>query len=91
MQRYTMTDIVKHSSNSTALERRVKILLVEEGGGVGGRGVNRFYVVTTLALSYAEVYTGHLFSPREGFLIHQCNITNKKPHKNQTNIEMKQR
>ena len=45
-----------------------------EGGGGGGGGVNRVYVATTFALSSAVVYTGHLFSPREGFLTHQCNI-----------------
>ena len=43
---------------------------------VGGGGIlNLFYVATTLALMSAEVYTRHLFSPREGFLTHQCNIS----------------
>ena len=69
MQRHTMTEVVNYST-STALERSVKILL---GGGRGC--LNRFYVITTLALSSALVYTRHLFSPREGFLSHQCNIS----------------
>ena len=38
-------------------------------------GLNRFYVATTLVLSSAVVYTRHLFSPREGFLTHQCNVS----------------
>ena len=38
-------------------------------------GFNRFYVTTTLALSPAVLYTRHLFSPREGFLTHQCYIS----------------
>ena len=74
MSRHTMAVIVNHSK-STALERSVKILLGEGGGGGGGGGLNRFYVTTTLALSFAVVYTRHLFSPREGFLTHQCNIS----------------
>ena len=47
-----------------------------EGGG-GGRkgGFNRFYVATTPDPSSVVVYTTQLFSPREGFLIHQCNIS----------------
>ena len=46
------------------------------GGGGGGRGgLNRFYVAITLALSSAVVYTRHLFSPRVGFLTHQCSIS----------------
>ena len=40
-----------------------------------GLGLNRFYVATTLVLSSLVVYTRHLFSPREGFLTHQCNIS----------------
>ena len=36
--------------------------------------LNRFYVATTLAFISAVVCTRHLFSPREGFLTHQCNI-----------------
>ena len=63
-QRYTMTEIVNHN-RSTALERSVKHY-------VGGRGV-----AITLALGSAVVYTRHLFSPREGFLTHQCNISEK--------------
>ena len=70
MQRHTMTEAVNHSK-STALERSIKILLGREGEG----GLNRFYVATTLALSSAVVYTKHLFSSREGFMIHQCNIS----------------
>ena len=49
MQRHSMAEIVNHSRN-TALERPVRILL---GGGLvlgGGGGLNRFYVITTLAL-----------------------------------------
>ena len=38
-------------------------------------GLNRFYVITILALSAAVLYTRHLFSPREEFLTHQCNIS----------------
>ena len=47
-------------------------------GGGRGRGVgslNRFYVTITLALNSAVVYTKHKFYPREGFLSHQCNIS----------------
>ena len=69
MQRQTMIEIVNHS-RSTALERSVRILL-----GEGGGGLNRFYVAITLALRSAVVYTRHLFSPREGFLAHQCKIS----------------
>ena len=74
-------------------ERRthsVKTLLGESWGLAGGVGgsLNRFYVATTLALSSAVVYTRHLFSPREGFLTHQCNISERE-HKNQMNTEMK--
>ena len=65
MQRHTITEIINHSRRS-ALDRSVKTLL-----GV----FNRFYVATTLALSSAVVYTRHLFSPREGFLTHQRNIS----------------
>ena len=50
-------------------------------------GLNLFYVATTLALSSAVVYTRHLFSPREGFLTHQCNISKNIKIKR----EMKQR
>ena len=70
IQNHTMTETVNHS-RVTALERSVEILL----GGGGGGGLNRFYVATTLALCSAVVYTRHLFSPREGFLTHQCNIS----------------
>ena len=49
--------------------------------GGGGGGLNRFNVVTTLALSSAVVYTKHLLSPREGFLTHQCNILENKKKK----------
>ena len=38
-------------------------------------GFNRFYVATILALSSTVVYTRHLFSPCEGFLTHQCYIS----------------
>ena len=65
MQRNTMTEIVNHSRN-TAWERSVKILL---------GSLNRFFVVTTLALSSAVVYTRHLFSPCERFRTPQCNIS----------------
>ena len=65
MQRHTISEIVYHS-RSTALERSVKTLL---------GGFNRFCVATTLARSSAVVYTRHLFSPREGFLTHQCYIS----------------
>ena len=65
MQRHTVTEIVSHS-RSTALERSVKILL---------GSLNRFCVAKTLALSSAVVYTRNLFSPREGLLSHQCNIS----------------
>ena len=58
MQRRTMTDTctVNHS-RSTALEQSVKLLLGRwRSVGVGwGRGLNRFYVATTLALSSAVV------------------------------------
>ena len=73
MERHTMTEIVNHS-RSTVLERSVKTLL----GGVGWEEVgdfNRFYEATTLALSSVVVNTRHLFSPREGFLTHQCYIS----------------
>ena len=72
MQRHTMTEVVNHS-RSNALEQSVKIL---------PGGLNRFYMATTLALSFAMVYTRHLFSPCERFLTHQCNISN--------NIKIKQ-
>ena len=36
---------------------------------------HRFYGATTHALSYAVVYTRNLFSPHEGFLTHQRNIS----------------
>ena len=52
-------------------------------------GLNRFYVATTFALSSALVYTRHLFSPREGFLTHLCNI--RENITNQTTTEMKKR
>ena len=61
----------------------------EGARGGGGGGLNRFYVATSLALSSAVVYTRHLFSPREGFRTHQCNISENI--KNQTKTEMKQR
>ena len=60
-----MTEIVNHSS-STALDQAVK--------NITG-GLNRFYVATTLAHSSAVVHSRHLFSPREGFLTNQCNIS----------------
>ena len=58
MQRHTMTEVVNHS-RSTALERSVKILLgVGWVGGEGGEGgLNRFYLATPLAPSFALVYT----------------------------------
>ena len=52
--------------------------------------LNRFYVATTLAISSAVVHTRHLFNLLEGFLIHQCNIS-ENIKKNQTYSEMKQR
>ena len=61
MQRHTMTEIVNHS-RSIALESSVKTL-------------NRCYMATTLALTSAVVYTRYLFNPREGFLTHQCSIS----------------
>ena len=73
MERHTMTEIVNHS-RSTALEWSVKTLL-EGVGWEGVGGFNRYYVATTLALSSAVAYTRHLFSPREGFLTHQCYIS----------------
>ena len=45
------------------------------GWGMGVGGLNRFYMATTLVLTSDVVYTRHLFSPREGFLTHQCNIS----------------
>ena len=73
--------IVNHS-RSTALERAVKYYWgwrergwVGGGGGAGGWGLNRFYIAKTLALSPAVVHIKHLFSPRECFLFHQCNIS----------------
>ena len=49
--------------------------------------LNRFLVATTLALSSAVVYTRHFFSPLEGFLTHQCNISEniKKQQQQKTN------
>ena len=70
MQRHTVTETVNYS-RSTAWERSVKYYLGWEVGG----GLNRFYMVTTLALSSAVAYTRRLFSPREGFLTHQYNIS----------------
>ena len=86
-----MTEIVNHS-RSTAMELSVKILqcvcvclsvclclwvCVCVCGWVGG-GRLGFYVATTLAVSSAVVCTRFLFSPREGFLTHQCNIKIKR-------------
>ena len=51
--------------------------------------LNRFYMATTLALRSAVVYTRYLFSQSEGFLTHQCNISENI--KSQTNTMMKQR
>ena len=45
------------------------------GEGRGRGSFNRYFVATTLALSSAVLYTRHLFSPGEGFLTHQCNIS----------------
>ena len=59
MKRRTMTEIVNHNK-STTLELSIKTSLW---------GLNRFYVATTLVLSSAVVYTRHLFSTREGFLV----------------------
>ena len=73
-----MAEIVNHS-RSIALERSVKFLLVP---------LNRFYAATTLALSSAVVFTRQLFSPREGFLSHQYNISENK---NQTSTEIKKK
>ena len=89
MQIHTMIEIVNRS-RSIALERSVNIftwrmgrcacVCVCGGGGVGGEGrgdgVNRFYEVTTLAMSSAVIYT---------------NLQHLREHKNQTNTETKQR
>ena len=66
MQRHTMLEMVNHN-RSTAFERSVKYVWE----------TNRFYVVTTISHSSSVVYTKHLFSPREGLLTHQCNISKK--------------
>ena len=63
----------KNHCRSMVLERSVKYYWGR--GVVEGGGLNRFYVATTLAVSSARVYTRHLFSPREGFLTHQFNIS----------------
>ena len=57
------------------------------GGGLEGVCVcfNRFDVAKTL--SSAVVYTSHLFSPRDLFLTHQCNISENLKS---TNTELKQ-
>ena len=56
-------------------------------------GLNRFYVATTLTLSSAVVYTRHLFSPREEFLTHQCNISESikiKEYRDETTVRARQ-
>ena len=81
MQRHTIIKIVNHS-RSTALEQSVKNLLF---------GLNQFYAATTLALSSTVVYTRHLFSPREGFLTYQCNISkNIKSYRDETMMRIRQ-
>ena len=94
MQRHIMIEIANHS-RSTDLERSVKCFTggggawngcVWGGGSGGGRGgLNRLYVATTLILSPAVVYTKHLFSPSEGFLTHQCNISENRARASGTN------
>ena len=51
-------------------------------------GVNRFYVATTLALILP-----HLFSALEGFLKHQCNISEniKRPNEYRDETTMRTR
>ena len=66
MQRYTITEI--NLSRSAALE---KYYLAGGGGGWGRGSLNRFYMATILAPSSAVVQ----FSPSEGFLTHQCKIS----------------
>ena len=67
MQGHSMTGIVNHN--------RSKHLLGTVNKNITA-GLNRFYVATTLAFSSAAlVYTRHLLRPREGFLTHQCNIS----------------
>ena len=71
MQRYSMTDIVRHN-RSTALERSIKTITGGQRVGMDGVGwFNRFYMATTIDLSSAVVYI--MISPRDGFLTHQCN------------------
>ena len=62
----TYNDRNSKPQQKPALERSVKNLTGDS---------NRSYVATTLAPSSAVVYTRHLFSLREGFLAHQCNIS----------------
>ena len=65
IQRRTITKI--NHDRKTALERSVKSISLE--------GLNQFYVATILALTSAAVWTCNLFSPHEGFLTHQCYIS----------------
>ena len=68
IQRRTITKI--NHDRRTALERSVKSISLG--------GLNRFYVTTILALTSAAVKTHNLFSPHEGFLTHQCYISEKQ-------------
>ena len=84
IQRRTITKINHH--RRTALERSVKSISLE--------GLNRFYVATILALTSAAVWTHNLFSPHEGFLTHQCYISEntKKPtnYRDETTMRTRQ-
>ena len=78
IQRRTITKINHDRRN--ALERSVKSISLG--------GLNQFYVATILALTSAAVETHNLFSPHEGFLTHQCYISENI--KNQQITEMTQ-
>ena len=83
MQGHAIKEIVNHS-RSTILERSGKYYRGREWGA---------YEATTLALSSAVVYTRHLFSPREGFLPHQCNISENikiNEYRNETTMRTRQ-
>ena len=79
IQSRTITKI--NQDRRTALKRSVKRISLG--------GLIRFYVATTLALTAAAVWTHNLFSPHEGFLTHQSNISEST--KKQLITEMKQR
>ena len=64
IQRRTITKI--NHDRRTALERSVK--------SVSLWGLNRFYVATILAFTLPR-FKHNLFSPHEGFLTHQCYIS----------------